>query len=128
MEPKQKVFINIPHDLMGGANRELLQRRSNVDDMTQDGDMTQIVAKAPIAEMFGFASAIRSATQGRALWTTEFAGFEKLPGDLQGKITSEVRTRKGLKPEPPTELKDQILQILQSKLKFQTQNSNEIQI
>jgi elongation factor 2 len=102
MEPKQKVFINIPHDLMGGANRELLQRRSNVDDMTQDGDMTQIVAKAPIAEMFGFASAIRSATQGRALWTTEFAGFEKLPGDLQGKITAEVRTRKGLKPEPPT--------------------------
>jgi elongation factor 2 len=52
--------------------------------------------------MFGFASAIRSATQGRALWTTEFAGFEKLPIDLQAKITTEIRTRKGLKVDPPT--------------------------
>jgi elongation factor 2 len=102
MEPKQKVFVNIPHDLMGNANRELLQRRATVEDMTQEGDMTMIVAKAPIAEMFGFASAIRSATQGRALWTTEFAGFEKLPEDLQPKVTSEIRTRKGLKPDPPT--------------------------
>jgi elongation factor 2 len=102
MEPRQKVFINIPHDLMGNVNRELLQRRSTVENITQEGDMTIIVAKAPIAEMFGFASAIRSATQGRALWTTEFAGFEKLPGDLQRKITTEIRTRKGLKPDPPT--------------------------
>lgn len=102
LEPKQKVFINVPHDLMGNANRELLQRRATVENITQEGDMTTIVAKAPIAEMFGFASAIRSATQGRALWTTEFAGFEKLPGELQGKIITEIRTRKGLKPEPPT--------------------------
>jgi elongation factor 2 len=102
MEPRQKVFVNIPHDLMGNVNRELLQRRATVDDITQEGDMTMIVAKAPIAEMFGFASSIRSATQGRALWTTEFAGFEKLPGELQDKITTEIRNRKGLKPDPPT--------------------------
>ena len=101
MEPKQKVFVNIPHDLMGNANRELLQRRSTVEDITQEGDMTMIISKAPIAEMFGFASAIRSATQGRALWTTEFAGFEKLPEELQPKTTTEIRTRKGLKPDPP---------------------------
>ncbi|UCH87913.1 MAG: elongation factor EF-2 [Thermoplasmata archaeon] len=102
MEPKQKVFVNIPHDLMGNVNRELLQRRATVEDMTQEGDMTMVIAKAPIAEMFGFASAIRSATQGRALWTTEFAGFEKLPIDLQSKVTTEIRNRKGLKPDPPT--------------------------
>ena len=102
LEPKQKVFVNVPQDLMGNVSRELQQRRANVEDISQDRDMTIIKAKAPIAEMFGFAGTIRSATQGRALWTTEFAGFEKLPREQQDKITREIRTRKGLKPEPPT--------------------------
>jgi elongation factor 2 len=102
LEPKQKVFVNVPQDLMGNVSREIQQRRANVEDISQDRDMTIIKAKAPIAEMFGFAGAIRSATQGRALWTTEFAGFEKLPRELLDKITQEIRTRKGLKPEPPT--------------------------
>jgi elongation factor 2 len=102
LEPKQLVFVNIPQDLMGNVSREIQQRRANVEDISQDRDMTMIKAKAPIAEMFGFAGAIRSATQGRALWTTEFAGFEKLPRELLDNITREVRTRKGLKPEPPT--------------------------
>jgi elongation factor 2 len=101
LEPKQWVFVNIPQDLMGNVSREIQQRRANVEDISQDRDMTMIKAKAPIAEMFGFAGTIRSATQGRALWTTEFAGFEKLPRDLLDNITREVRTRKGLKPEPP---------------------------
>ena len=102
LEPKQKVFVSVPQDLMGNVNREIQQRRANVEDITQDRDMTQIMAKAPIAEMFGFAGTIRSATQGRALWTTEFSGFDKLPNELQDKVTREIRTRKGLKPEPPT--------------------------
>lgn len=101
LEPKQYVFVSVPQDLMGNVSREIQQRRANVEDISQDRDQTMIKAKAPIAEMFGFASTIRSATQGRALWTTEFAGFEKLPKELQDKITREVRTRKGLKPEPP---------------------------
>jgi len=53
--------------------------------------------------MFGFASAIRGATQGRALWSTENAGFERLPRELQTKIVAEIRVRKGLKPEPYNE-------------------------
>ena len=62
--------------------------------------MTIIHAKAPVAEMFGFASSIRGATSGRALWSTENAGFEKVPRDVQSKVVPEIRTRKGLKPEP----------------------------
>ncbi len=101
LEPKQMVFVSVPQDLMGNVSRELQQRRANVEDIQQDRDLTIIKAKAPIAEMFGFAGTIRSATQGRALWTTEFAGFEKLPRELQESVTREIRTRKGLKPEPP---------------------------
>jgi elongation factor 2 len=71
-------------------------------EMNQEGDMTKIVSKAPVSEMFGFASAIRSVTGGKALWNTEHAGFEKLPYEYLDKIVREIRTRKGLKPEPPT--------------------------
>ena len=99
MEPIQKVFINVPMDLMGDALREIQQRRGVIEDMQQEGEMTIVHAKAPVAEMFGFASAIRSATSGRALWNTENAGFEILPKDVQLKVVPEIRTRKGLKPE-----------------------------
>lgn len=100
LEPKQQVFVSIPQDIMGDATREMQARRAVIEDMGQEGDMTTIVSKAPIAEMFGFASAIRSATGGRALWTTEFAGYEQIPREFQAKITGQIRERKGLKPDP----------------------------
>jgi elongation factor 2 len=100
LEPMQKVFISTPQDLMGDASRELNQRRAVVRDMTTERDMVNIDAKAPVAEMFGFASAIRSATGGRVLWNTENLGFEPLPKQLQFDIVKQIRERKGLKPEP----------------------------
>jgi len=62
--------------------------------------MVNIEAKAPVAEMFGFASAIRSATGGRVLWSTENIGFEPLPRELQHTVIRKIRERKGLPPEP----------------------------
>jgi len=100
LEPMQKVFISTPQDLMGDASRELNQRRAVVRDMQTEKDMVNIDAKAPVAEMFGFASSIRSATGGRVLWNTENMGFEPLPKQLQNDIIRQVRERKGLKPEP----------------------------
>jgi elongation factor 2 len=100
LEPKQTVFVNTPQDLMGNATREMQQRRAVIEDMKQEEDMATIVSKAPVAEMFGFASAIRSATGGRALWTTEHAGYERVPRELQPEVVKEIRVRKGLKPEP----------------------------
>jgi elongation factor 2 len=100
MEPKQTVFVNVPQDQMGNATREVQQRRAVIEDMKQEEDMATVVAKTPVAEMFGFASAIRSATAGRALWTTEHAGYERVPRELQGEVVKGIRTRKGLKPEP----------------------------
>ena len=102
LEPKQRVFINIPIDYLGNVTSEIQQRRSFIEEIKQDGEVTTVVAKAPVAEMFGFASAIRSATTGRALWSSEITGFERLPRDLQNKVVRIIRERKGLKPEPPT--------------------------
>ncbi len=100
LEPVQKVFISTPQELMGDASRELNQRRAVVRDMQTEKDMVNIDAKAPVAEMFGFASAIRSATGGRVLWNTENIGFEPLPKQLQPDVVRQIRERKGLKPEP----------------------------
>jgi elongation factor 2 len=60
-----------------------------------------VEGKMPIAESFGFAGDIRSASEGHALWSTENAGFDKLPAELRGKVINQVRSRKGLKPEIP---------------------------
>jgi elongation factor 2 len=100
MEPIQKIFINVPQDLMGDAVREVQARRGTIEDIHQEGEAAVIVAKAPVAEMFGFASAIRGATQGRALWSTENAGFVRVPTEIQTKVVAEIRKRKGLSPEP----------------------------
>ena len=101
LEPKQNVYINVPQDLMGSVTGEMSQRRAEIAGMETEGDMAVITAKAPVKEMFGFASEIRSATGGRALWSTEFSGYEALPRDLLDEITEEIRQRKGLKPEMP---------------------------
>ncbi len=100
LEPMQKVFINVPQDYMGAATREIQNRRGQIIDMSQEGDMATVKSKVPVAEMFGFAGDIRSAAEGRCLWSTESAGFERLPNELQKTIIREIRQRKGLSPEP----------------------------
>ena len=100
LEPIQKVYINVPQDYMGAATREIQNRRGQIVDMSQEGDMATIESKVPVAEMFGFAGDIRSAAEGRCLWSTESAGFERLPKELQKTIIREIRERKGLSPEP----------------------------
>lgn len=101
LEPYQKVFIHVPQDLMGGAAKEIQGRRGIIVDMSSEGDLTIIEARAPVAELFGFSGDIRSATEGRAIWSTEFGGFELVPSSLASEIVSKIRERKGLKKELP---------------------------
>ena len=101
LEPYQKVFIQVPQNNMGGAAKEIQGRRGIIIDMKSEGDLTIIESRAPVAELFGFAGDIRSATEGRAMWSTEFNGFETVPGSLSSEIVSKIRERKGLKKELP---------------------------
>ncbi len=100
LEPMQKVFINVPQDIMGSVTNEIQQRRGVVEEMNQNGEEITIVAKVPVAGMFGFASAIRSATGGKVLWSSENSGYEQVPPELQPQVVGQVRERKGLKAEP----------------------------
>jgi elongation factor 2 len=101
LEPFQNVYIQVPQDQMGGAMSEIQGRRGVILSMESQGDLIVLKAKMPVAQMFGFAGAIRSATEGRALWSTEFAGFEPLPASLMLETVKQIRTRKGLKAEMP---------------------------
>jgi len=101
LEPFQKVFIQVPQDQMGGAMREMQGRRGQILDMKSEGDLTIIESKAPVAQLFGFSGDIRSATEGRAMWSTEFMGFEPIPNNMLTEIVTAIRQRKGLKLELP---------------------------
>ncbi|MBT4596515.1 MAG: elongation factor EF-2 [Candidatus Diapherotrites archaeon] len=95
-EPKQTLTITVPEDQMGSASRELGSRRVQITEMRQEGDSSIIIGKAPVKELIGFSSAMRSATQGRAVWTAEYYGYDKLPTELQDATVKEIRKRKGM--------------------------------
>ncbi|MDD1676304.1 MAG: elongation factor EF-2 [Methanomicrobiales archaeon] len=101
MEPVQKIQINVPADQMGNATSQIQGRRGQVLDIVSEGDQIAVVGKAPVAELFGFAGDIRSATEGRAMWNTEFLGFEVVPSSLVKDVVLAIRKRKGLKLEFP---------------------------
>jgi len=102
LEPKQKLLVQAPQEYLGPIIAQVQARRGQVLDIQQEEEVVTLTAKVPVADMFGFSDDIRGATQGRALWYYEHAGFERLPKDLQDKIVGQIRERKGDKKEPPT--------------------------
>jgi elongation factor 2 len=101
LEPIQNVRIDVPSEHMGAASGEIQGRRGRVDDMFQEGDLMVVEGIAPVEEMIGFSSDIRSATEGRASWNTENAGFRVMADNLQREKVMEIRERKGMKLELP---------------------------
>ena len=102
MEPKQLFTINVPQEYMSDVITLLQSRRGQVQNIAQDREQMNITAKMPVSEVLkGFSNGLRSSTQGRAIWYYEFAGYEKLPTELQNKIVREIRKRKGQPEEPP---------------------------
>ena len=103
MEPMQKSHVSVPNDWLGQVTREITNRRGIIEDMPSEGEATTVIGTLPVAETFGFSNDIRAASQGRAVWNSENTGFEILPPQLFDKVVGEIRTRKGLKPEPNPE-------------------------
>jgi elongation factor 2 len=103
LEPKQNFTVNIPQEYLSDVISLLQSRRGQMGEIQQVGEAVTLTAKMPVAEVIkGFSNEMRSATMGRAIWYFEYAGYEKLPKELQDKIVREIRKRKGQKEEPPT--------------------------
>jgi elongation factor 2 len=101
LEPILKLEVRVPQEFMGGATKVIQGRRGKIVNMEADEDIVILKALLPVANSFGLAAELRSETEGRAIWGTQFDKFERLPKELQNQVVSETRKRKGLKPEPP---------------------------
>jgi len=96
LEPIQTIRIDAPTNFMGAVNKLIQSRRGQLVDVSQEPSLVIITAKVPVAEMFGFTSALRSETEGRGTWSLKDSEFEKIPRELQETIIKKIRQRKGL--------------------------------
>ncbi len=102
LEPKQKFTINIPQEYLSNMITFLQGKRGQIIDIQQESEQATLIAKLPVAEVIkGFSNEMRGITSGKAIWYPEYAGYEKLPRELQDKVVREIRKRKGQPPEPP---------------------------
>jgi len=102
LEPKQIIRIDVPTEQVGGASKEINNRRGQILDMKDERGLTVIRTKIPVAEMFGFNSALKSATAGLGFFSLIDVLYEPLPKDLQEKVVTQVKTRKGITAESET--------------------------
>ena len=91
LEPIMDVEVVTPEDYMGDVIGDLSGRRGHIGKMEARGNSQVIAAKVPLAEMFGYATDLRSKTQGRATYTMQFSGYEEVPTNLATEIVAKVR-------------------------------------
>jgi len=93
-EPIMKVEVETPTEFQGSVIGLLNQRRGMIVGTQDEGIMSVIEANVPLAEMFGFSTALRSSTQGKAQFTMEFAMYKLVPQSIAEKVAEEVAARK----------------------------------
>ncbi|MPZ87910.1 MAG: elongation factor G [Nitriliruptorales bacterium] len=91
LEPIFEVEVVTPEDYMGDVIGDLTSRRGRIGAMNTRGNSQVIQAQVPLAEMFGYATDLRSKTQGRATYTMQFSGYEEVPSALAEEIIRKVR-------------------------------------
>jgi elongation factor G len=82
LEPVMKVEVTTPDQYMGDVIGDLSARRGRISAMEQRGGLRIVQAEVPLAEMFGYATQLRSNTQGRATYTMEFSHYEEVPSSI----------------------------------------------
>ena len=90
LEPVMKVEAVTPEQYMGDVIGDLNARRGRIAAMEQRGSLRIIGAEVPLAEMFGYATALRSNTQGRATYTMEFSHYEEVPNNISESLVTRA--------------------------------------
>ncbi len=96
LEPMQVMLIEAPVEYTGELSKLVNSLRGQLLDVTQEGNMTMAKAKMPVMSMLGWSSDLRSATEGRGVSSLVDQSFERIPFELQTKVTDEIKKRKGL--------------------------------
>jgi len=95
LEPIMKVEVTTPKDYLGAINGDLNKRRGLIQSSEEvTGGASTITANVPLSEMFGYATDMRSATQGRATYTMEFSHYEKAPKSVEEEIVAKAKGTK----------------------------------
>lgn len=96
LEPLQIHVIDMPVEYMGAVTKLIGSKRGQMLDMKQEGDLAEITAKIPVAEMIGWSNDLRSTTEGKGSSSILDQTFERVPQSLQDDIIRKIRDRKGL--------------------------------
>ena len=82
LEPVMRVVCEGPNDFQGGIVKTLFQRRGAITATSEEDGFARVEAEVPLSEMFGYSTDLRSATQGKAEFTMEFAKYSQVPGEV----------------------------------------------
>ncbi|MGC9527452.1 MAG: elongation factor G [Limnospira sp.] len=93
LEPMMKVEVEVPEDFIGNVIGDLNSRRGQIEgqETDQSQGIAKVVAKVPLAEMFGYATDIRSKTQGRGIFSMEFSHYEEVPRSVAETIIAKSK-------------------------------------
>jgi elongation factor G len=92
LEPVMKVEVTAPEDYMGDVIGNLNARRGTIDGIDERGSSRMIRAHVPVAEMFGYATEVRSMTQGRATYSMEFGRYAEVPNNLATELIAKSKS------------------------------------
>lgn len=82
LEPMMKVEVEVPEDFLGPVMGDLISRRGQIEGQEVAQGLAKVTTKVPLATMFGYATDIRSMTQGRGIFTMEFGNYEDVPRNV----------------------------------------------
>ncbi len=91
LEPVMAVEVVVPDEYMGTVNGDLISRRGQLEGTEIQGTTQMIRASVPLSEMFGYATELRSRTQGRGSFTMHFSRYEEVPKSVSEEIVSRVQ-------------------------------------
>jgi len=101
LEPIISFECKVPNKFVSNVIAIVQKRRGKILDMVNEEDMVIVKAEMPVAESFGLADELRSSTQGRAFWATQFSHWAPVPESMQADVIKQIRERRGLNPTPP---------------------------
>lgn len=91
LEPMMKVEVEVPENFLGDVMGDLNSRRGQIEGMGSEQSITKVTAKVPLAEMFGYATDIRSKTQGRGIFSMEFNAYDEVPRNVAEAIIAKSK-------------------------------------
>ncbi|MEH2374319.1 elongation factor G [Nostoc sp.] len=89
LEPMMKVEVEVPEDYIGNVIGDLIARRGQIESQSTDQGLAKVTSKVPLATMFGYATDIRSKTQGRGIFSMEFSRYEEVPRNVAEAIIAK---------------------------------------